>query len=90
MPFTSKHPNIGKTEKIRIPSICVPHIENLLEHYDRICGAHDEEFLYKIQLKIEEGLENIQSHVGHIDYNHQSLSFFIFFIPNYFRAGRVL
>ena len=60
MPFISKHPNIGKTEKIRIPSICVPHIENLLEHYDRICGAHNEEFLYKIQLKIEEGLKNIK------------------------------
>ena len=59
MPFSSKYTHMGHTERIRIPENCVSHIENLLEHYDRICGTHDEEFLYKIQLKIEEGLENI-------------------------------
>ena len=60
MPFSSKYSNIGKTEKIRIPQICVGHIENLLEHYNRICGAHDEIFLHKVQQKIEEGLESIE------------------------------
>ena len=60
MPFISKYSNIGKTEKIRIPEICVPHIEYILEHYDRLCGAHDQDFIHKIQKKIEEGLENIE------------------------------
>lgn len=60
MPFISKHPNIGKTEKIRIPSICVPHIENLLKQYDRICGAHDLNFLNKLQKKVENELERIE------------------------------
>jgi hypothetical protein len=60
MPFSSKYPHMGHTERMRIPEDCVPHIENLLEHYNRICGAHNEEFLHKLQLKIEEGLENIE------------------------------
>jgi hypothetical protein len=59
MPFTSKYPHMGHTERIRIPVDCVSHIENLLEHYDRIYGTHSEEFLYKLQSKIEEGLENV-------------------------------
>jgi len=60
MPFVSKYSSIGKTEKIRIPEICVPHIESILSQYDRLCGAHGEEFMYKIQKKIEEGLECIE------------------------------
>ena len=60
MPFINKYSYIGRTEKIRIPEICVGHIEKLLEHYDRICGAHDKDFLHKIQQKIEEGLESIE------------------------------
>ena len=60
MPFVSKYASIGKTERLRIPEICVSHIETILSHYDRLCGTHGEEFMYKIQKKIEEGLECIE------------------------------
>lgn len=59
MPFLNKYPHMGHTERMRIPRICVGHIENLLQHYDRLCGTHDEEYVHKIQQKIEEGLDNI-------------------------------
>jgi transcription-repair coupling factor (superfamily II helicase) len=60
MPFTSKYSNLGKTTKVRIPESYMPHIEHLLEGYDRICGAHNEEFLHKIQKNIQKGLDSIE------------------------------
>lgn len=59
MPFSSKYSHMGQTERIRIPKNCLSHIENILEHYNRICGTHDEEFLHKVQKNIEIGLGNI-------------------------------
>lgn len=50
---------MGHTERIRIPSNCVSHIKRILDHYDRLCGTHDVEFMYNIQSKIEDGLDNI-------------------------------
>jgi hypothetical protein len=60
MPFTSKYNHMGHTERIRIPQNCVSHIENLLEHYNRLCGTHNEQFILKIQTKIENGLDDIE------------------------------
>ena len=51
---------MGHTERMRIPQICVSHIENVLGHYERLCGTHGVEFVYKIQEKIEDGLVNIE------------------------------
>ena len=51
---------MGHTERIRIPQNCVSHIENLLEHYNRLCGTHNEQFVLKIQNKIENGLDDIE------------------------------
>ena len=51
---------MGHTERVRVPQICVGHIRNILDHYDRLCGTHDEEFVRKIQEKIEEGLNAIE------------------------------
>ena len=51
---------MGHTERIRIPQNCVSHIENLLEHYNRLCGTHNEQFILKIQTKIENGLDDIE------------------------------
>jgi hypothetical protein len=60
MPFSAKYSHLGNTEKVRIPSKCIPHIERLLEEYDRVCGAHDYDYLVRIQNKIEEGLNVIE------------------------------
>ena len=60
MPFSSKYTHMGHTERIRIPQNCVSHIENLLEHYNRLCGTHNEQFILKIQTKIENGLDDIE------------------------------
>ena len=60
MPFSNKFPHMGHTERMRIPQICVSHIENVLSHYERLCGTHGVEFVYKIQEKIEDGLINIE------------------------------
>jgi hypothetical protein len=51
---------MGHTERMRIPRVCVSHIENVMEHYERLCGTHDIEFVYKLQDKIEEGLCNVE------------------------------
>ena len=59
MPFTHKFPHLGHTERIRIPKSCVSHIENVLGHYERLCGTHGIEFVLKLHDKIEEGLENV-------------------------------
>ena len=50
---------MGHTERMRIPQICVSHIENVLGHYERLCGTHGVEFVLKIQDKIENGLEDV-------------------------------
>ena len=60
MPFSSKYPHMGHTERMRIPLICVGHIEKVLDHYERLCGTHGIEYMTKIQDKIEEGLNNIE------------------------------
>jgi hypothetical protein len=60
MPFSNKFPHMGHTERMRIPQICVSHIENVLGHYERLCGTHGEEFVIRLQDKIEEGLNNIE------------------------------
>jgi hypothetical protein len=60
MPFSSKYTYLGNTEKIRIPSKCIPHVEKLLEEYNRICGAHDYTYVGHIQNKIEDGLNVIE------------------------------
>ena len=60
MPFLNKFPHMGHTERMRIPRVCVSHIENVLGHYERLCGTHGVEFIYKIQEKIEDGLINIE------------------------------
>ena len=59
MPFTNNYPHMGHTERIRIPNNCVSHIKRILEHYDRLYGTHNEEFVHNIQNKIEDGLDNI-------------------------------
>ena len=59
MPFTNKFPHMGHTERMRIPQICVSHIEKLLEEYERLCGTHSIEFVYTIQEKVEDGLRRI-------------------------------
>ena len=51
---------MGHTERMRIPLICVGHIEKVLDHYERLCGTHGIEYMTKIQDKIEEGLNNIE------------------------------
>jgi hypothetical protein len=50
---------MGHTERMRIPQNCVSHIGNVLGHYERLCGTHGIEFVYKIQEKIEAGLIDI-------------------------------
>jgi len=60
MPFTNKYPHLGHTERMRIPRVYVSHIENVLQHYDRLCGTHGIEFVNKIQDKIEDGLSEIE------------------------------
>lgn len=60
MPFANNYPHMGHTERIRIPIVCVGHIRNILDHYERLYGTHDEEFVRKIQDKIEEGLNAIK------------------------------
>lgn len=60
MPFSSKFPHLGHTERMRIPQICVSHIENVLSHYERLCGTHGTEFVYKLQDKIEAGLDTVE------------------------------
>jgi len=59
MPFSNKYPHMGHTERMRIPQNCVSHIGNVLGHYERLCGTHGIEFVYKIQEKIEAGLIDI-------------------------------
>jgi len=51
---------MGHTERMRIPQICVSHIEKVLDHYERLCGTHGVEFVYKLQDKIEDGLSNVE------------------------------
>ena len=60
MPFSNKYPHMGHTERMRIPQICVSHIEKVLDHYERLCGTHGVEFVYKLQDKIEDGLSNVE------------------------------
>ena len=60
MPFSNKYPHMGHTERMRIPRVSVSHIENVLAHYERLCGTHGVEFVLKIQDKIEDGLVNIE------------------------------
>ena len=60
MPFLNKYPHMGHTERMRIPQNCVSHIENVLQHYERLCGTHGVEFVYKLQERIEDGLSNVE------------------------------
>ena len=60
MPFLNKYPHMGHTERMRIPQNCVSHIENVLKHYERLCGTHGVEFVYKLQERIEDGLSNVE------------------------------
>jgi hypothetical protein len=59
MKFSNKYPNLGNTERIRVPTILVSHVESLLEEYNRISGNHNIEFLARVQTRILEGLETI-------------------------------
>ena len=59
MPFSSKYQNLGITEKIRVPVNLIPHVEIILSEYNRICGAHDINFLNNIKDKIEQGLHSV-------------------------------
>ena len=59
MPFKPKYNNLGATEKIRIPKSHLPHIEILLNHYNRILETRDNDYIIKLQQNIEKGLENI-------------------------------
>ena len=58
MPFSNKYSHLGHTERMRIPASCVPHIMNILESYDTLCGTHGIEKVYDLQEKIEDGIQN--------------------------------
>jgi hypothetical protein len=60
MPFTSNYSHMGHTERIRIPKTLIPFTKNLLEEFNRLYGTHDEEYLYKLQDKIIQGLQSIE------------------------------
>lgn len=59
MPFIKKYSYCGETERIRIPKIYLGHIENILKRYDEICGTKGEDYVFRLQQKIEDGLDNI-------------------------------
>ena len=59
MTFSCKYNKLGPTDRLRIPKSQINHIENLLNHYNRIVEDNDNEYLIKIQQKIEKGLEKI-------------------------------
>jgi len=60
MPFVSKYSYMGHTERIRIPKVLIPFTENILEEFNRLYGTHDDEYLYKLQDKIIQGLQSIE------------------------------
>ena len=59
MPFTSKYPHLGHTERIRIPHILHSHVGHMMAEFERICETHDEAYVLHIADKIIEGLNNI-------------------------------
>tara|TARA_R110002020_G_scaffold54452_11_gene151871 strand:- start:34265 stop:34447 length:183 start_codon:yes stop_codon:yes gene_type:complete len=59
MPFSKKLPNLGHTERIRVPSSCVAHVSQILKEYERLCGTHGITYVGQIQQKVITGLEQI-------------------------------
>ena len=58
MPFTSKYPHLGPTEKVRVPQALLPYVGRIVEECDRISGAHGTGRVGHILDKVIEGLEN--------------------------------
>jgi len=59
MPFSSKYSHLGKTDKIRIPSNQIKHVEELLDYYETICELKGDSYLHKIQNSLIETLDKI-------------------------------
>ena len=60
MPFTNKYVHLGHTEKTRIPQLIIPHVGHMTEALDRLCGAHDVDYVLRILDNICEGLDNAE------------------------------
>lgn len=60
MPFTNKYSHMGQTERIRIPKVCIKHIENILEECNRLYGTHEQDYVDNILESIANKLNGIE------------------------------
>lgn len=58
MPYSPKFNNLGTSERIRVPTMCLDHIDTLLLQYDRLSETKGKEFVTKLMKSIEERVAN--------------------------------